>query len=787
MIKLIFMISMIIFPASAKIKDFENPALSPEIRVADLLSRMSILEKISQLGTSSPALPNLGIKAYEYGNEALHGVVADGATVFPQPIGLSATWDTGLVFKVAGAISDEARALSNQTGKGLTYWAPTANMARDPRWGRTEETFGEDVYLAKKFVINFIKGMQGDDPKYLKTIATVKHFACNNMENNRYAASSSVDERSLREYYLPVFKAAVAEAHSGSVMSAYNALNTVPCSSNPLLLYEILRKEWGFTGYVVSDCDAIAYICKKHHYVSSYPDAAAAAIKAGCDLCCGPTYQQYLPLALADRLWFFNQADIDSALSRILMARTRLGDFDPPAMVPYTSLSSSTITNQDHKDLALQAARESMVLLKNNGILPLDTATFKSIAVIGPNANICRFGEYSGTPVSPISPLQGIQNRLGDSTGKTVTFASGCTIAGTKNEADFEKAVSIARSSTLAVMFMGTDNDYVGENRDLDNLNLPGVQDDLIKAVYQANPQTIVVLINGNPLSINWVQANVPGIIEAWYAGQSQGSAIAEVLLGDYNPGGKLTSTWVKSSADLPDMQDYNIFNNRTYMYFSGTPLYPFGYGLSYTTFSINNLQIAPNSIGPGNTALISVDVKNTGLRSGDDVVQLYIQESVSRAKSGRQLKGFQRVFLEAGETKTVSFNLPYEELSFWDVATHASTVEGGTSNIMVGSSSVDIGVSGQITAVSSPNGLGKKEILSSLTITQSGLNNWRINFIGRGAHRADIIRLDGRTVFSIEHSGYGVFRWRPPSPGVYLLKLTDGNLKQTRVISAFR
>ena len=787
MIQLIFMISAIAFPALAGKKDFENPSLTPEIRVADLVSRMSLLEKISQLGNSSPALPHLGIKSYEYGNEALHGVVADGVTVFPQAIGLSATWDTALVCRVAGAISDEARALSNQIGKGLTYWAPTANMARDPRWGRNEETYGEDVYLAKKFIVNFIHGMQGDDPKHLKTVATVKHFACNNVEKNRIGSSSDVDERSLREYYLPVFKAAVTEAHVGSIMSAYNALNAIPCSAHYQLLTEILRKEWGFTGYVVSDCDAIAYICKAHHYVSSFPEAAAAAIKAGCDLCCGLTYQHYLPLALADRLWFLNQANIDAALTRILIARTRLGEFDPPAMVPYASLSSSNINSRDHKDLALQAARESMVLLKNDGILPLDSASLKSIAVIGPNAAICRFGGYSGKPVSSVSPLQGIQNRVGDSTGKIVTFASGCTIAGLKEEAEFEKAISIARNSTVAIMFMGTDNDYVGEERDLDSLNLPGVQEELIKAVYQANPNSIVVLINGNPLSINWVQANVPAILEAWYAGQSQGSAIAEALFGDYNPGGKLTSTWVKSSSDLPDMREYGIFNNRTYSNFTGAPLYPFGYGLSYTTFSISNLRIEPNYIGPGSQATISVDVDNTGSRAGDQVVQLYVQNSDAGAKTAsKRLKGFQRVSLNAGETKTITFDLPYEELSFWDVTTHAFRVEGGTFNVTVGSSSIDAGVSGRITADSGLGGLSKEAMLGP-AIMQSGKNGFRIIFKGKGAHRADIIRPDGRVVFSIEHFGSGRCGWRPSSPGVYLIKLTEGNSKRISILTAVR
>lgn len=766
------------FFASAGTRNFENPYSSPSSRIADLLSRMTPLEKISQLGTSAPALPNLGLKAYEYRNESLHGVVAQGVTVFPQAIGLSSTWDTLLEYNIASAISDEARALYNQSGKGLTYFSPTANMARDPRWGRTEETYGEDVYLVKKFIVNFIHGMQGFDPKYLKTIATIKHFACNNVETNRTGISSNVDERSLREYYLPVFKAAVTEGGAESVMAAYNALNGVPCCADNKLLTDILRKEWGFSGYVVSDCEAIDYISKGHHYVSSYPQAAAIAVKAGCDLCCGLAYQQCLPLALADRLWLFGRTDIDTALSRVLIARTRLGDFDPPAIVPYSSISFSNINSPNHQNLALQAARESLVLLKNSGaILPLSASSLHSIAVIGPNANVCIFGGYSGIPVSSVSPFKGIQNRLGDSTGNIVKLAVGCSISGPKNPAQFDSAVSLARTSDVAIMFMGTDITYAHEGMDLDSLGLPGAQSDLIQAVYQANPKTIAVLINGNPLSINWAQAQIPGIIEAWYAGQSQGTAIAEALFGDYNPGGKLTSTWVSSTKDLPDINDYSIVNHRTYQYFSAAPLYPFGYGLSYTSFLIANLRISPRAIGPGESSVISVDVENTGGRAGDDVLELYIHDHSSAVtKPAKQLKGFERVPLKPGEIKTVNFTLPYEELSFWDASIHSFRVEAGTFDVMVGSSSIDTAVSGQITASAGVIGLNKRMVANSPLISRIAYNRFQFLFSDHGPHTVKVFAVNGRELYSFGNSGPGAFEWRAPSPGVYVIKLSGPN-----------
>jgi Beta-glucosidase-related glycosidases len=743
---------------------------------------MTLPEKISQLGNNVPDIARLGVRAYAYSNEACHGVVGNGTTMFPQAIGLSATWDPDLEYQIASAISDEARGLNNLNGKGLTYWAPTVNMCRDPRWGRNEESYGEDPFLARQFAVQFVKGMQGDDPIYLKTIATVKHFACNNIEYYRSGLSSNVDERSLREYYLPVFKAAVIEGHVRSIMSAYNSLNGVPCSGNKTLLTDILRKEWGFTGYVVSDCGAIDFIQSVRHYTATLPEAAVIGCKAGCDLNCGTTYQQYFPVALQTKLWSFCEADIDTALKRIFKARFLLGEFDPSDKVPYKSISPQIVGSAKNQSLSLFSAQESMVLLKNDSLLPLDTNTIHSIAVIGPNANVCRFGGYSGTPVSSVSPLRGLLDKLGPSWKNRIAFVQGCGIADGKDLGEFDRAVNIAFSADAVIMFMGTDNEYVGEGRDLWTLNLPGVQEDLIEAVYSVNRKIVLVLINGNPLSISWPQTHVPAILEAWYAGQSQGTAIAGVLFGDYNPGGKLTATWVKSVDDLPDMQDYNIFNNRTYMHFTGKPLYPFGFGLSYSTFDFSNLAISPEVISPGKSVLVSLDITNTGKYSCDEVPQLYVHDRDTKEKTAqKQLKGFKRVSLEPGKSQTVQFTIPYEELAHWDMQSHSLRVTDGVFDIMTGSSSEDIKLSGKITATGFPDtsGMSKKNMLPPGK--HFGLHNMPIRFQGPGPHRAEIIRPDGRTVKIFESRGPALFTWQSKTSGVFLLKLTEGNSTRTQ------
>ncbi|MCX6305855.1 MAG: glycoside hydrolase family 3 C-terminal domain-containing protein [Bacteroidetes bacterium] len=675
---------------------FQDPSLPAGIRVADMLSRMTLQEKISQLGISAPAIDPLGIPRYDYWNEALHGVVAPGMTSFPQAIALSSTWDRDLIFRVATAISDEARAQNNLHGKGLIYWSPVINMARDPRWGRTEETYGEDPFLTGEIARNFIRGMQGNDPRYYKTVATVKHFACNNVENNREMISSNVDDRSLREYYLPAFRTCVTKAGVYSVMSAYNALNGVPCPVNRTLLTNILRDEWGFAGYVVSDCDAVADVYTAHGYVQSPLEATALSIKSGTDLNCGGYYQAMAGDAVSSGL--MTLAEIDTALTRTFKARFLLGEFDPPAMVPYTLIPDSAIDCKEHRDLALRAAREAIVLLKNrDGVLPLPKDSILTIAVIGPNAGMVQLGEYSGTPTVLISPLQGIIDKFAGS-GKVIRYSIGCLFSGPADPSSFGDAVSLAGNSDIAVVVCGTDLQLASEGKDRSSLALPAIQDSLVLAVFQANPKTVVVLVNGYPLAVNRMNDSVPGIISAWYDGQSQGSAIADVLFGDYNPGGKLTSTWYKSEDDIPAMDHYDIKENRTYQYFTGTPLFPFGYGLSYTTFDYSNLVVGSSILKPGDSLEVSATITNTGEIAGDEVPQCYVHHvSPGVKRPVKELRDFRRISLQPGESKVVTFSLSHEDLAFYDEISRTFIVEEGLMELMIGSSSEDIKLVGQV------------------------------------------------------------------------------------------
>ncbi len=669
---------------------YQNPKFPLAKRVSDLISRMTLSEKFFQLGSPAPAIDRLGVAAYNYWNEALHGVVSSGATSFPQAIALSSTWDRDLIYRVAVAISDEARVKNNHDGKGLVYWSPTINMSRDPRWGRTEETYGEDPFLTAQIAEQFIRGMQGSDARYLKTVATVKHFACNNVELNRNRISSNVDERSLREYYLPAFKACITEAGVYSVMSAYNALNEVPCPVNRTLLTNILRDEWGFTGFVVSDCNAVFDVYASHGYVQTAPDATALSIKSGTDLNCGGTYQYFASPALS--LGLMSEADIDTALTRIFKARFLLGEFDPPALVPYTSIPDSILDCPNHRNLAILAAKEAIVLLKNqNGILPLNKDSISSIAVIGPNASVVQLGGYSGTPSVLISTLQGIMNKFNGS-GMIINFAEGCSLYGDKDSAAFEYAVNLAKNSDVAIVVGGTDLRISSEEKDRISLDLPGVQDSLVQEVFRVNKRTIVVLISGFPLSINQINDSIPGIISALYGGQAQDAAIADVLFGDYNPGGKLTSTWYKSVADLPEMDRYDINENRTYQYFKGAPLFPFGYGLSYTTFEYSNLIKSAGIVKPGDLLMVSVTIKNIGKISGDETPQFYIHHVSSGIKRPlKELQDFQRISLQPGESKTVTFRLKHEDLAYYNEKSKSFVVEDGVVEIMAGSSSEDI------------------------------------------------------------------------------------------------
>ncbi|MEI7981700.1 MAG: glycoside hydrolase family 3 C-terminal domain-containing protein, partial [Bacteroidota bacterium] len=681
---------------------FQDTALPVSIRVNDLISRLTLFEKISQLGYNVPAIERLGIPAYSYWNEALHGIAVSGlATSFPQAIALSSTWDRQLIYEVASAISDEARVKNNMEGKGLTYWSPTINMSRDPRWGRSEETYGEDPYLTAEIALNFISGMQGAHPKYLKTVATVKHFACNNVDLGRNKISSEVDERSLREYYLPAFKSCVTKGKVFSVMSAYNALNGVPCPANRTLLVNILREEWGFTGYVVSDCDAVADVWYNHQYVATEQDATALCLKSGTDLNCGGTYQNYSAAAIYNGL--MSETDIDTALTRVFKARFLLGEFDPPSMVPYTSIPNEELDCEEHRNLALQAAREAIVLLKNrNSLLPLNKNALSRIALIGPNANVVQLGGYSGSPSVRITPLEGIRSMVDTSVTK-VDYVRGCDMKGPENQASFDSAVALASISDVAIMVCGTDLSVATEELDRTTLDLPGVQELLIREVFRANPNTILVLVSGSSLSVTGINDSIPAILAAWYDGQAQGAAIAEILFGDYNPGGKLTSTWYKSAGDLPPMDKYDVKENRTYMYFTGEPLYPFGFGLSYTHFEYSDLVISSGSVGPGDSIRISANVKNTGDRSGNEVAQFYIHHvSPALPRPIKELKDFRRIYLRPGETQQVSFTLKHKDLAFYDDLLRTYTVADGSVSLLIGSSSEDIRLTGSVVATGS-------------------------------------------------------------------------------------
>ncbi len=650
---------------------------------------MTLAEKISELGNTAPAIPRLGVPAYEYWSECLHGVLTQDATSFPQAIALGSTWDPALVHEVASAISDEARAFHARDGKGLTYWAPVINMLRDPRWGRFEESYSEDPWLMARTAVAYVKGLQGDDPRFLKVVSTPKHYALNNSEFNRHTGSSDIDEQLLHEYYLPAFEAAVREGGAFSVMAAYNRVNGVPASANPKLLKDILRDDFGFEGYVVSDCDAVWDIVNGHHWKATLPEASAAALLAGTDLNCGATYQNTLQSAVDQGL--VAEHDIDQALERVLRARFLLGEFQPPADFPYTNSDSKLIALDAHAELALKAAREALVLLKNeNQLLPLDANSLQRVALIGPHAEDVTLGGYSGGPVHTVSVRQALQARLA-SRGVTLDVQAGTSVTGPADPSAISAAAEAARRADVAVVVVGTSQDVLREELDRPDWSLPGAQGDLIQAVFAANPKTIVVLVTAGPLAVDWAKDHVPALLCAFYAGQEQGTAIVDALFGDVNPGGKLTTTWYKGDATLPPIGDYDLRKGRTYLYYADEPLFPFGFGISYTTFQFANLRLADDSISLTGSTTLSVDVTNSGTRAGDEVVELYVrtpQASVPRPL--QQLRGFARIPLAAGQTSTVRLPLSARDFSFWDVASHAFSVEAGEVEILVGSSSAD-------------------------------------------------------------------------------------------------
>jgi beta-glucosidase len=664
-----------------------NPDLPIKARVRDLIARMTLDEKISQMMNAAPAIPRLGIPAYDWWNECLHGVGRAGAaTVFPQAIGLAAAWDVPLIEQIAAAISDEARAKHHEALRrgdrsrytGLTYWSPNVNIFRDPRWGRGQETYGEDPYLTARLGVAFVRGLQGDDPHYLKLVATPKHFAVHSgPEHERHAFDAQVSERDLRETYLPAFQACVQEGRAVSIMGAYSRTNGEPCCASPTLLDKILREDWGFggadtggvdgrEGFVVSDCGAIRDIYTGHQVVATPAEAAALAVNAGCDLECGDTYRA---LGEAVQKGLVDEAALDRSLERLFTARFRLGMFDPPERVPYAQIPFEVNDCPAHRELALQAARESIVLLKNNGLLPLKD-NFRSIAVIGPNADqpLALLGNYQGTPSFTVTPLEGIRRRAPGNT--RIESALGCELLG-EATSGFAQAVDLAVHSDLAVLVLGLSQQLEGEEGqtegiaggrrsqgDRQTLDLPGVQEELLKAVAATGVPVVLVLLNGSPLALNWADEHIPAILEAWYPGQSGGIAIAEAIYGDFNPAGRLPVTFYRSVEQLPPFRDYRM-QGRTYRFFHGEPLYPFGFGLSYTRFRYRDLQILPQRPKWGEEIQVQVVVENSGQRAGDEVVQLYLLKiDRSEEEPAWQLNGFERIALGSGEAKKVSFTL---------------------------------------------------------------------------------------------------------------------------------
>jgi len=818
-------------PAYAAELPFQNPSLPIEQRIADLVGRLTPEEKISQMTMTAAAIPRLGIPEYTWWNEGLHGVARSGyATVFPQAIGLAATWDTTLMHSVGDTISTEARAKyanaiehgNHRIYFGLTIWSPNINIFRDPRWGRGQETYGEDPYLTSRMGLAFVTGLQGDDPKYLKVVATPKHFAVHSgPEQLRHEFDVTPSPQDLQATYLPAFHTTIAEAHAASTMCAYNAIDGAPACASDLLLKKTLRGDWQFGGFVTSDCWALTDIWKGHKFAPDEEHAAADALHAGTDTSCGPEFAA-LNQALKDKL--VSENEIDTAVKRLFTARFRLGMFDPPQDVPYARIPMSEVDSEAHRQLARQVARESIVLLKNaNGILPLQ-AQGKTIAVIGPNATVLESleGNYYGQPTHPVLPLDGIESRFG--TEGKVLFAQGSsyvagfpvvvprTVLRTGNDiglkgeyfnnddwqgrpvltrvdkqVDFDwnaaspvpgvsaatfsvrwsgsiavpgagdyvfaiapehcspcdgtdtfrlylddkqvleagrdakqssgkasytmhfadtaphairveyahnapmfgagvhfkwqpeaaplrdQALEVAKKADVVVAFVGLSPSLEGEEMpvhlegfsggDRTKINLPPLQEELLQAIAATGKPLVVVLMNGSALAVPWAKEHAAAILEAWYPGEEGGAAIAETLAGDNDPSGRLPVTFYNSIDQLPPFESYSMAG-RTYRYFSGQPLYGFGYGLSYTTFAYSHLKLSQATLKPAEPLTVEVDVTNTGKRSGDEVAELYLRGPQEGGEPLRSLRAFQRVKLQAGETTHVLFTLQPAQLS---------------------------------------------------------------------------------------------------------------------------
>ena len=691
---------------------FQDPDLSIEARLDDLLPRMTLAEKAAQMLHAAPEIPRLGIPAYNWWNECLHGVARAGiATVFPQAIALAATFDVERVRAVAEAIADEARAKHHEylrqgdhgMYKGLTCWSPNINIFRDPRWGRGHETYGECPFLTARLGVAYCRALQGSDSTHLKLVATPKHYAVHSgPEGLRHSFDAVVGEKDLRETYLPAFHACVTEAGAGSVMSAYNRVNGEACSASPTLLAKILRDEWGFDGYVVSDCWAIQDLHLGHGVTGSPPESAALAVKAGCDLNCGCSYEQ-IPTAVAEGL--LAEADVDRCVRRLFRARLRLGMFDPPARVAHAAIPYEVNDSDAHRALSRSTAAAAMVLLKNAGdLLPLGQ-DLRSIAVIGPNADDREvlLGNYFGEPSRSVTPLAAIRAAVSPAT--KVWYAQGCKRLGTKTDGlgragNLSEAVSVASRADVVVLCLGLAPDIEGEQGDAGNseaagdktdLGLTGLQQTLLETIVLLGKPTVLAVIAGSPLDLAWAHDHVDAIVQVWYPGAEGGAALADILFGAVSPAGRLPVTFPRHAADLPPIADYRM-QGRTYRYLEKPPLYPFGYGLSYTRFAYRDLTLSP-ARAPAAADLrvtVGVTVENSGGRDGDEVVQLYVTDRRASCRvPQRDLRGFRRLHLGAGESRRVEFELSARALSLIDEHGHRQ-LEPGQFLLSVGGSQPD-------------------------------------------------------------------------------------------------
>ncbi|TFF89292.1 MAG: glycoside hydrolase family 3 protein, partial [Promethearchaeota archaeon] len=651
-------------------------------------------EKVSLIFSISLKIERLNIPPYDWRNEALQGVAFQGkATIFPQAIGMAATWNESLVFEIANAISDEARARHHEYARnnkrerwcGLTFSTPNINIVRDPRWGRGQETFGEDPYLTSRMGVAFCKGLQGNHPHYLKTCSEPKHFAVHSgPEKIRHKINNLVSKKDLYETYLPAFKACIREGKAEGLMGAYSRLNGEPCCASKELLEETLRKQFGFKGYVIGDGGAIRDIHKYHKLVDTFGEAAALALNNGLSIINPLNIQTKAKLkslrkkvlgAIERKL--VSEKIIDQALRRSLTARFKLGMFDPPELVPYTKIPFSIIDCENHRALALRAGKESYILLKNeNNFLPLSTDNdFKKIAIIGPLADnplSLYYPHYYLSPPKLVTYLEGLKNKLDKSLH--VSYEPGCNLVN-KDQLDFSKAIDLAQNSDIVCLFLGLTGEIEGEEGyvigpetgDRTHLDLPEVQNLLLENLISIRKKIILILTSGSALAINQAKnhKNVPSIIQAFYPGEEGGNALADILMGKFNPCGRLPITFYKSVNDLPNYTNYDM-KNRTYRYFEGEPLYHFGHGLSYTTFNYGNLHIAPKSISIGQDINIAFEIENSGKYSGNEVIQLYLKHNIEDFKTPIwELKRFKKVFMEKGSTRKIKFQLNKKDYGY--------------------------------------------------------------------------------------------------------------------------